>query len=186
MGRKVEKARIKTSNDDPSGSGRGFTLFELIIVMLLLGLILLLTFPNFRELVAPRDIKRATLSFVGTMRYAQSQAATTKNKHRLIMDVKENAFWVTVEGEEGKFVRDSSSQGRANYLPAGIIFQDVYHPERGKIREGQAYMEFSPTGWAEEGTIHLKKSEQEVYTIFLNPLGGKIEVAAGYLERLRG
>jgi hypothetical protein len=67
-----------------------------------------------------------------------------------------------------------------------MIFLDVYHPERGKVREGNAYVEFSPTGWAEECTIHVKKNEQEVFTIFVNPLGGKIEVAAGYLERVRG
>jgi hypothetical protein len=67
-----------------------------------------------------------------------------------------------------------------------VIFLDVYHAERGKVREGNTYVDFSPTGWAEECTIHLRKSEQEVFTIFIKPLGGKIEVEAGYLERVKG
>lgn len=178
--------KIRTSKGKLSGCSRGFTFVELMLVLLLLGLILLLTFPNFREFVMPRDMKRAVLSFVGTLRYAQNQAATTKHKYRLNIDIKENAFWVTLEGERGKFSRDPSSQGQIHYLPEGVIFLDVYHPERGKINEGAAYVEFWPTGWAEECTIHLKKSEEEVFTIFVNPLGGKIEVAAGYMERLKG
>jgi prepilin-type N-terminal cleavage/methylation domain-containing protein len=186
MGKKVEKAKIRTLKDNSIAGHRGFTLLELTIVIFLLGFIFLLTFPNFRESIAPRDFKRAVLSLAGTLRYAQSQAATTKFKHRLNIDVRENAFWVTVEKEKGKFSRDPSSIGQPAYLPQGVIFLDVYHAERGKVREGNTYVDFSPTGWAEECTIHLRKSEQEVFTIFIKPLGGKIEVEAGYLERVKG
>lgn len=182
----MERARIRTLKGDLLVAHKGFTFVELTLVILLLGFIFLLTFPNFRQSIAPRDFKRAVLSLVGTLRYAQSQAATTKFKHRLNIDVKENAFWVTVEKEKGKFSRDPSSSGQPIYLPPGVIFLDVVHSERGKVREGNAYVEFSPTGWAEECTIHLKKSEQEVFTIFVKPLGGKIEAEAGYLERVKG
>jgi prepilin-type N-terminal cleavage/methylation domain-containing protein len=165
---------------------RGFTLIELVIVLLLLGFMLLLTFPNFREFITPKDIKRTILGFVGALRYAQSQAATTKHTYRLNIAIKENAFWVSLETDIGKFSRDPSSLGQLTYLPAGVVFVDVYHPERGKMQDGAAYVEFSPTGWAEECTIHLRKSEQEVFTLFVHPLGGDVEIAEGYLERGKG
>ena len=165
---------------------RGFTIVELMLVLLLLGFMLLLSFPNFRELVSPGDVKGAILGFVGTLRYAQSQAATTKHNYRLTMDVKENAFWISLEAEKGKFSRDPSSYGQLTHLPAGVIFLDVDHPERGKVRDGEAYVEFFPTGWAEECIIHLKRSEQEVFTLFVHPLGGKVEVLNGYLENVKG
>ena len=186
MEKKVEKEKIRTLKGDLLADKKGFTFLELTLVILLLGFIFLLTFPNFRESIAPRDLKRVVLNLTGTLRYAQSQAGTTKFKHRLNIDIKENAFWVTLEKEKGKFFREPSSSGQPTFLPAGMSFLDVYHPERGKVREGNAYVEFSPTGWAEECTIHLKKGDQEVFTIFVNPLGGKIEVAAGYLEKVRG
>jgi hypothetical protein len=66
-----------------------------------------------------------------------------------------------------------------------VVFLDVYQPERGKVNDGAAYVEFSPTGWAEECTIHIKKSEQEVFTLFIHPLGGKVEVVEGYTERVQ-
>ncbi len=180
----MEKEKTRTSSDNGCERARGFTFLELAIVLLLLGFIFLLTFPNFRHL-GPGDTKRAVLNLVGSMRYAQSQAATTKNFYRLNMDVKENSFWVTV-AEKGKFVREGTSEGQPAYLPRGVSFLDVDHPERGKVRDGAAYVEFSPTGWAEECTIHLQKSEEETFTIFVHPLGGKVETVAGYAERSKG
>ncbi len=181
----MEKEKTRISKDD-GRRPQGFTLVELMVVLFFLGFILLLTFPKFRDLLAPGDMKRATLGLVGTLRYAQSQAATTKNFCRLNVDVTEKSFWVTVAGEKGQFSREPSSQGQAAFLPPGVIFLDVDHPERGKVREGTAFVEFSPTGWAEECTIHLQKGEEEVFTIFVHPLGGKIEAVAGYLERVKG
>ena len=163
----------------------GFTLFEVMVILLLLGFILLLTFPNFRQFIAPRDFKRAVMGFVGTLRYTQSQAATTKLHHRLNIDVKENGYWISREGEKGRFDRDPSSLGQLTSLPPGVVFLDVYQPERGKVREGAAYVEFSPTGWAEECTINIRKGEQEVFTLFIHPLGGKVELIEGYSERVK-
>ena len=173
---------MRTLRDDAEG---GFTLVELVLVLLLLGFMALLSFPNFRELISPGDLKRAVLGFVGTLRYAQSQAATVKQSYRVNMDIGENAFWVSLEAERGKFSRDPSSYGQLTHLPTGIIFLDVYQPERGKARDGDAYVEFSATGWAEECTIHLKKSEQQVFTLFVHSLGGNVEVVEGYIERLK-
>jgi prepilin-type N-terminal cleavage/methylation domain-containing protein len=178
MEKRVEKGKTQTSKGSP-----GFSLAELMVVILILGFVFLLTFPNFRGLLEPRDAKRAVLQLVGSMRYAQSQAATTKQRFRLNLDLKQNAYWIIREGERDSFLRDASPLGKASYLPAGVTFLDVSHPERGKIREGTAYVEFSPTGWADECEIHLRRGEEEVFTIFVHPLGGKTEVTAGYVER---
>ena len=160
----------------------GFSLAELMVVILLLGFISLLAFPNFRELLEPRDVKKTVLHLVGSMKYAQSQAGTTKQRFRLSVDLKENAYWVSRQGEKDSFLRDPSPLGQSTYLPSGISFLDVTHPERGKIREGIAYVEFSPTGWADECDIHLGKGD-EVFTVFVHPLGGRTEVVEGYVER---
>ena len=174
----MEKRRTRTSKGSP-----GFTFVELVVVLFLLGFIFLLTFPNFRELLESRDVKRATVRLVGSLRYAQSQAAATKQRFRLNIDLKENAYWLSKEGEKDSFLRDSSPLGKPDYLPSGVVFLDVTHWERGKLREGTAYIDFSPTGWADECEIHLGKGEEEVFTIFIHPLGGKTEVTAGYVER---
>ncbi len=76
--------------------------------------------------------------------------------------------------------------GQRSYLPSGVVFLDVTHPERGKVQKGTGYVEFSPTGWADECVIHLRKGEEEAFTIFIHPLGGKVEVVAGYVERWKG
>jgi len=179
--KKVEKGKTRTSRGK-----RGFTLFELMVVILLLGFVFFLTLPNFREILEPRDAKRAVLQFAGSLKYAQSQAATTKQRHRLNVDLKENTFWISLEGEKNSFIPDPTPMGKPGYLPSGVIFLDLVFPERDKVREGAGYVEFSPTGWAEECAIHLRRGEQEIFTVFVHPLGGKVEVVAGYAERWRG
>jgi Tfp pilus assembly protein FimT len=87
MEKRVGKGRTRISKDSP-----GFTFVELVVVLFVLGFIFLLTFPNFRELLEPRDIKRATVRLVGSMRYAQSQAATTKQRFRLNIDLKYSLY----------------------------------------------------------------------------------------------
>jgi prepilin-type N-terminal cleavage/methylation domain-containing protein len=160
----------------------GFSLAELMVVILLLGFVSLLTFPSFREVLEPRDVKKTVLRVVGAMRYAQSQAASTKQKFRLNVDLKENSYWVSRQGDRGSFLKDPSPMGSAARLPSGVAFMDVTHPERGKMREGIAYVEFSPTGWADECEIHLARGE-EAFTLFVHPLGGRMEVVVGYVER---
>jgi prepilin-type N-terminal cleavage/methylation domain-containing protein len=160
----------------------GFTLFELMVVLLLLGFVLLLTFPSFREHVGPGDLKRAVLGFTGTLRYAQDQAAKTKHRTRLNLDLKESAYWITVEAERGKFNRDASSLGQRMEFPAGVRLVDVQYAVKGKLREGLTTLDFSPSGWAEECALHLQKGDQ-AFTIFVQPLGGRVEVVSGYVER---
>ncbi|MCX5906865.1 MAG: hypothetical protein NTY64_06680, partial [Deltaproteobacteria bacterium] len=179
-------ARGRTRTLKGNGRTGGFTLLELSVVILLLGFIFLLTFPNFRDFIGPRDMKRAVLGLVGTLRYAQSQAATTKQRHRINLDIKENAYWISKEREKGRFTRDESPRGQPIRLPSGVIFMDCARPEKGKIVEGTVPIEFSPTGWAEECSIHMKKGEKEFFTIFIYPLGGKVELVPGYVERVRG
>lgn len=164
----------------------GFVLIELAVVILLLGFILLLCVPRIREMIGPADIQSAVRGLAGTVRYVQSQAATTKQRHRLVLDLSENTFWVSVEGEPGKYQRDEGLAGKPRRLPAAIHFMDFRHAQRGKAQEGSAYIEFSPTGWAEECTIHLRRGAEEIFTIFIHPLGGKVEVAPGYQDRVKG
>lgn len=102
------------------------------------------------------------------------------------VDLKENTFWVSKEGEKDSFLPDPSPMGKPSYLPAGVSFLDVSSLERGKTREGVGFVEFSPTGWAEECALHLRRGEEEIFTIFIHPLGGKLEVAGGYVERWKG
>lgn len=169
-----------------TSSPKGFTLLELGIVLLLLGLILTLSLPQIRQRIGPQDLPSVIRGLIGTIRYAQSQAATTKQRYRLNLDLRENRYWISVEGNPGKFLREEGPEGKDQPLPSAVRFMGFLHPLRGKIQEGLAYIEFSPTGWAEECAIYLRQGEKEIFTLFIHPLGGKVEVLAGYVERARG
>jgi len=177
---------MKTSRDERVADQKGFTFLELIFVILLLGFLFLLSWPNFQGFPLSGNADQAVLGLTGALRHAQSQAATTKRRHRVNLEIRENAFWISEEKEKKGFFAVSSEYGQPTHLPAGMTFLDIQQPPRGKIREGMGYVEFSPTGWAGECAIHLRRGEEDIFTIFVYPLGGKIEIHSGYVERARG
>ena len=177
---------MKTSRGKGLPDKKGFTFLELMLVILLLGFMFLFTWPNFQGLTSVGNTGQAVLELTGALRFARSQAATTKCRYRVNLEIRENTFWISKEKNKKEFAAVSSEYGQRTHLPAGMTFLDIQQPHRGKIREGTAYVEFSPTGWAGESAIHLRRGDEDMFTIFVDPLGGKIEILSGYVERTRG
>ena len=177
---------MKTSRGESFANKNGFTFLELIFVILLLGFMFLLTWPNLQGLTPWGNADKGLLGLTGALRFAQSQAATNKCRYRLNLEIRENTFWISKEKDKKEFLAVSSDYGQRIHLPPGLAFIDIQQPHRGKIGGGTGFVEFSPTGWAEECTIHLRRGEEDIFTIFLHPLGGKVEILSGYVERTRG
>jgi len=177
---------MKTSRGKGLPDKKGFTFLELMLVILLLGFMFLFTWPNFQGLTSVGNTGQAVLELTGALRFARSQAATTKCRYRVNLEIRENAFWITKEKDKKEFLVVSSPYGQRTHLPPGLNFLDIQQPHRGKMREGTGYVEFSPTGWAEDCTIHLWRGEEHIFTIFVHPLGGKVEILSGYVERTIG
>jgi hypothetical protein len=85
----------------------------------------------------------------------------------------------------GEFVRISTAVLSERHLPKGISFRDIVSPRDGKIREGEASMNFLPSGVTEEMTIHLEGDEGEVYTLMVMPLTGRMRIYDRYVEATR-
>jgi len=109
------------------------------------------------------------LQFVGSLKYAQSQAATTKQTHRLYVDLKDNSFWVSKEGDRDSFSRDASTLGTPRSLPDGVIFLDVIQPERGKVREGKGYVNFSRPAGRTSARFTPERGRGDLYDFHPSP-----------------
>ena len=177
---------MKTSRGKRLTDKKGFTFLEMMLVILLLGFMFLFTWPNFQGFTSRGNTRQGILELTGALRFAHSQAATTKCRYRVNLDIRENTFWISKEKDKKEFLVVSSPYGQRTHLPPGLVFLDIQQPHRGKIREGTGHVEFSPTGWAKDCTIHLRRGEEDIFTIFVYPLGGKVEIISGYVEKAIG
>ena len=96
----------------------GFTLLELILVMMLAAIVLSLAAPSLRVFANARPIANAAAQFVTLTNYARSQAISEGRTYRLNLDPDKGLFWLTAQ-EGGLFQPLQQEFGRVFSLPEG-------------------------------------------------------------------
>jgi general secretion pathway protein H len=76
----------------------GFTLLEIMIVLVIIGLISGMSIRGLRAL-AKSDLRASTSRMSGAIRYLFDRASTTGKYHRLVIDVDEGRYWAEVSDD---------------------------------------------------------------------------------------
>jgi prepilin-type N-terminal cleavage/methylation domain-containing protein len=161
-------------------SAAGFTLIEVVVVMVLISLFMVFSVPLFGDL-GTSSLDTSARRLGGTIKYLFNEAAITGLEHRLIYDLDEGTYRAQVLSPEGELT-DAGAQGRQAALKSGVRFRDLRVPGRGKFSMGQVTTRIHPSGWIEETIIHLAEGEDEELTLRVVPLTGMLEVYSGYRE----
>ena len=160
--------------------GRGFTLFELLLVLLLVGLFSALLSVRLESLLPRGGLRLATRTIIKEIHGHRGKAAYTHSKQILRLDVDENTLHpFDSEPEE----ETKSEQLSTIYLPEGVRIEDVMLLTEGKIQQGQARIRFYRNGCVERALIHVRNEEDDAYTLEINPSTGNVEVHDGYIEQ---
>jgi prepilin-type N-terminal cleavage/methylation domain-containing protein len=161
----------------------GFTLIELTIVIVILGVMLSLIIPRLGEL-GEANLKQSARHLTGMIRFLHDEAEAKKDRYRLRFDVTEGRYWterftiLSLSDRIAEFKRFSSEMGTEGSLSGRTTFRDVKvagHPD-------DPYIEFTPEGWVERALIHLRDGEGKDFTLVVNSLTGNTELKDGYLE----
>ncbi|MFY9270522.1 MAG: prepilin-type N-terminal cleavage/methylation domain-containing protein [Candidatus Manganitrophaceae bacterium] len=165
----------------------GFTLLELMLVVLILGLTSLFVLPRIVSF-GSGDLKPTARRIAGLIEHLTRESSTTKQIYRLYFNLENGAYWTAMRKERGpvggpvvvEFVEMTDSMAARRLLPKGISFEDVVTPQQGKVKEKEAFMEFYPFG-VERVSIHLKQGERQ-WTLVVNPLTGRTKVFDKYVD----
>ncbi len=157
----------------------GFTLVELIVVLVLVGAIL--------GIVLPKTGLTATLpstsrQLIGAVRDAFTAASVTQTVHRLNFDLTEGRYWITQVTTEGDRPPTDPFLAKPVTLSSRITLQDVSTWQQGKVTTGRAAIQFFPAGRTEPAAIHLADADQNAMTLLLNPLTGHMQVLDRYVD----
>jgi hypothetical protein len=160
----------------------GLSLVELAIVLLLLSFLLLLSIPRFGAVLVGQRLNSSGHLITGMVRYLYDQSTAKKRIYRLNYHLKDGAIWVTFPNDEGEFIEDqSSSFTRPRKLPIGIQFEDIVTAGE-KVKEGEAYTQFFPTGLVDRTIIHLRADDGAQLSVLIHPLSGRVTIEPGYRE----
>jgi hypothetical protein len=129
---------------------KSFTLLEIILVILVIGVIAGLTVPNFSKTYADIELKKGAEDLAYLMRYATGRAVIKNIKTRLEFNSEFSQYWLaeeikdSVEAGEGEFKKISGRLGKKFNIPSGI-----------KIELEDEFVSFYPDGSMDKKYIYV-------------------------------
>jgi prepilin-type N-terminal cleavage/methylation domain-containing protein len=169
----------------PMGAA-GFTLLEVVLVLLIIGIVVAVMFPRFTN-IGGGDLKLEARTLIGRIQGLYAEATFTRRPHRLVLDLDEERYYAEVMNVETRtFAPVERTFMAPVQLPSGITLKDVTTARSGKRAEGQVMLLFDPMGQAEFATIHLEDRDGGALTLEINPLTGRVAVKEGYVETTAG
>lgn len=160
---------------------RGFTLIELAVVIVVLGVMIALVAPRLGE-IGEANLKRSARHLTGSIRFLRDEAQAKKEVYRLVFDIQGGHYWaealVMSLEKTAEFKRVQTVIGSEGNLSGQTTFHDVHavsHPD-------DPFILFTPDGWVEKTFIHLRDGDGKEFTLIVRPLTGDTELREGVVE----
>jgi prepilin-type N-terminal cleavage/methylation domain-containing protein len=160
---------------------KGFTLIELAVVMVILGVMLSLVIPRLGEL-GEANLKRSARHLTGMIRFLRDEAQAKKTVYRIRFDIQGGRYWAEVlsvtSDRSVEFKQLHSEMASEGSLSGQTTFLNIKagsHPD-------EPYILFTPDGWVEMSFIYLKDGDDRPFTLIVKPLTGDTELRDGIVE----
>ena len=174
---------------------RGYTLIELAVVILVLGIVLMVAAPRLTPFLLETRLEASARQLASFCRYTNAQAVLTKTHLVLNIDIDEREYWLTTfiadkttvffQGTEDlEEIEITTDLLRRRRLPETARFQDVVLSESGYADSGTVVLDFTPVGVSQEMFVHLRGKRGSQLTVFFDPVTGTTGILEGYVESL--
>lgn len=141
-------------------SNKGFTLFEIILVIFILSISAAIILPSF-SVFETTKLKSDAKKIASILRYLNEDAITTKETASLKIDLKKKLLKYNITGEEKEELFET--------------IQSAELQSRGIISEGEIILFFYPQGAAENINIKLSDNKSNFLVAF-NHLSGRVKI----------
>lgn len=159
---------------------QGYTLIELSIILILIGIILLFALPKLNT-IGDAGLRAAARGLAGTIQSLFDESILKRKPYQMVFDIGERSYSIVEKSlnEETSEVIDTTQKRVA--LPDQIYIKDIATPLDGKISEGGITIRFYPDGFVDKNIIHISNGKKD-YTLVTTSLTGKVKVMEGYVD----
>jgi prepilin-type N-terminal cleavage/methylation domain-containing protein len=147
---------LRAGSDNP-----GFSLLEMILVLVVLGISSLVVIPNVNRGMRAQTLRRTALELAAVARDLRSRALYEGIPQQLVLHADENRYLV--------------ARHREVHLPSNVRIAEIEGGEA--LDSGSRRFLFFPNGSALPGRVRLSLGESSPgYSIHFEPLTGRVEV----------
>lgn len=165
---------------------RGFTLTELVVVILILSLFVLLAVMNLSGLLRKNTFKVQAHEFVSTMQMAAVAAAESDRRYEVIIDLTEQSYTLRqitnpdlfqVLEEEIIVTNDFGDNCQVIYVLFDDLMETDENHQIAKFRAGHA-------GWQYGGKVVLLDENEQAYSVVVNRMNRVVRLQKDDVELL--
>jgi prepilin-type N-terminal cleavage/methylation domain-containing protein len=161
-------------------SSRGFTLIELMVVMVLISIVLAVVIPRFDGGPFQDPTKKLTRWMVNTIRYLRSTAIQKQTGQALIIDLNEQRMWIVGEGMSE--AEQTTASEKAFKLDKSMQIVTVQFPDQEPISTGSAEIHFYPAGFSDRVLIQLENDDAQRFSYLVEPLLPKVKMFEEWID----
>jgi prepilin-type N-terminal cleavage/methylation domain-containing protein len=165
----------------------GFTLTELVVVLVIISLFVSLAVANFSGLLRKSTFRAQANELVSTMQMAASAAAESNRRYEVIIDIAQQCYTLRqitspqlpsdVLEEEIVVKNDFSNNCRVVY----VLFDDLVSTDE---EHQKAFFRAGHAGWQAGGKIVLLDGDEQPYSVVVNRLSRIVTLREGDIELL--
>lgn len=132
----------------------GFTLIELVLVMLIIGLLLTVVAPTLGGLLRSQRLDQSARTVTAMLKEARSRAAAEARPYRVVIDTDDNTCWLEMLTAEG-FQRPQATSG--NIIELGDLL--TIELDGGATEASLLMVRVEPDGTCELAQITLTRDQ---------------------------
>ncbi|MEE8484437.1 MAG: prepilin-type N-terminal cleavage/methylation domain-containing protein [Nitrospinota bacterium] len=160
----------------------GFTLVEITVVMLIIGIFAIITLPKLSDLAGLR-IEKDARKLAHTITYLYAQAAAHGTIVRLYFDLETGEYFPAMLNQDNKFERTSFALFSGGRLDGRTRIKRFETAFSGTFTGDTAYIHFMPEGFAEKAVITIEDGKRGSFTLIVHPLTGRVNIVKGPLKK---
>jgi prepilin-type N-terminal cleavage/methylation domain-containing protein len=164
-----------------SSRGPGFTLLELMVVMLLISIVMAIAIPKFSGGAFQDPVKKLSRWMINTVRTLRSAAIQQQKTQSLVIDLSNRRMWLVNDAMDEEAAQAAASN-KAMSLPDAVRYMDVQFPNQERISSGTTEVRFYPAGYSDQVLIHLETDDAEKLTYLVEPLLPKVKIFDEWIE----
>ncbi len=165
---------LRAGRDLTKNKEGGFTLFELIIVLVIMGLISSLVLPRFFNSMTHVELKTAARQTIALLHQARDIAYFQKQRVKACFDLETDGVTIYRYDNKKKELKPWSVIKQYSY--PGDVKIKLCRKKDKEFSQGKFDLVFSPNGNSSGGLIVLKNKKNRVYKIKIDFITGNARI----------